>query len=219
MLPSASNGNDLANPFFPPNIRNFFDQTHFFNFSKHNQYAKPSAKAFDSFHPLALVVSRSEKNAFEKCHLNKSEVAFCQSCPTTQKSFQLNQCACCSKTVVHFFTFWEKVNTSFSLFLKISPLCDNQIRFPYGMRLTLFVRSFSHYIHTYKVCVCCFRSLFSKLRKCSDKSFIHSLSGCHVHNRACEEFLSKQINSLLSNSKHNSILSNRHSFSKTSSSR
>ena len=87
MLPSASNGNDLANPFFPPNIRNFFDQTHFFNFSKHNQYAKPSARAFDSFHPLVLIVGRSDKNAFEKCHLNKSEVAFLSKLTHNPKKF------------------------------------------------------------------------------------------------------------------------------------
>ena len=87
ILSSASNGNDLANPFFPPNIRNFFDQTHFFNFSKHNQYAKPSAKAFDSFHPLVLIVGRSEKNAFEKCHLNKSEVAFLSKLTHNPKKF------------------------------------------------------------------------------------------------------------------------------------
>eukprot|EP00493_Phyllostaurus_siculus_P021604 UN21932 len=32
MLPSASNGNDLTNPFFPPNTRNFFTKHIFSTF-------------------------------------------------------------------------------------------------------------------------------------------------------------------------------------------
>ena len=62
-------------------------KTHFFQLSKHNQYAKPSAKAFDSFHPLVLIVGRSEKNAFEKFHLNKSEVAFLSKLTHNPKKF------------------------------------------------------------------------------------------------------------------------------------
>ena len=104
ILSSTSNGNNLANPSFPPNIRNFFNQTHFFNFSKHNQYAKPSAKAFDSFHPLVLIVSRSEKNAFEKCHLNKSEVAFLSKLTHNPKKFS-TQLVCVRVVQKWLFTF------------------------------------------------------------------------------------------------------------------
>eukprot|EP00493_Phyllostaurus_siculus_P026892 UN27238 len=112
--------------------------------------------------------------------------------------------------VVHFFTFREKVNIAFSLFLKISPLCDVYIRFPLGSEAYTLVLSFSHYIHMYKVCIWWLRSLFSKFQRCSDKSFIRIVSDCHAHKTACEEFSSKQIKSLLSNSTHTIIVNTKH---------
>jgi len=87
---------------------------------------------------------------------------------------------CCSKIVVHLFTFWEKMNIAFSLFFKLSPLHDIRIRFPLDVKLKPCLRSFSRASHALISFVCCFRSLFSKLQICSDKSFIRFVSGCHV---------------------------------------
>ena len=120
ILSSASNGNNLANPFFPPNIPQFSHQTHFFNFQKHNQYAKPLAKPFDSSQTLVLIASRGKKHAFKKCHETNSEVVFPQSWPTTQKIFKPARLHVAQKwlfTFSHSGKKWTLLFLSFSRFL------------------------------------------------------------------------------------------------------
>ena len=54
--------------FFHQIFHNSLTKHIFFNFQKHNQYAKPLAKPFDSSQTLVLIVSRGNKHAFKKCH-------------------------------------------------------------------------------------------------------------------------------------------------------
>ena len=54
MLSSASNGNNVANPFFHQYSRKFFNQTHFFIFSKHNQICETVSESFWFFSTLRV---------------------------------------------------------------------------------------------------------------------------------------------------------------------
>ena len=90
MLSSASNGNNVANPFFHQYSRKFFDQTHFFIFSKHNQICetvRSVSESFWFFSTLRVSCLKRRKSTFEKCHLTKLKVAFVSSCPTNKKFF------------------------------------------------------------------------------------------------------------------------------------
>ena len=93
MLPSASNGNDVANPFFPPISSKFPSTKHIFSsFQNTIRYAKPSAKAFDSFSPLtSQFVSRRREKCFRKVPSDQVKSCFfSQSWPTSKKYFRLS---------------------------------------------------------------------------------------------------------------------------------
>ena len=103
MLPSTSNGNDVANPFFHQFLRNFLDQTHFFIFSKHNQICKTSAKAFVPFHHQELVCQQRREKCFRKVPSDQSKVFFFSKLTHNQTFFRLSQCVLFLKKKCSFF--------------------------------------------------------------------------------------------------------------------
>ena len=106
--------------FFHQIFHNSLTKHIFFNFQKHNQYAKPLAKPFDSSQTLVLIASRGKKHAFKKCHETNSEVVFRQSWPTTQKIFKSARLHVAQKwlfTFSHSGKKWTLLFLSFSRFL------------------------------------------------------------------------------------------------------
>ena len=92
--------------------------------------SKPVVQEKCFFPPEVSFGSTSETNAFKKCHLAEWEVFFHSKLTHNQKLFWFLLECVLSNMVVHFFTFWEKVNTIFSLFSRISSWSDVYIRFP-----------------------------------------------------------------------------------------